>query len=100
LKPIEAELGRVRLADKHAPRTIDLDVAAYGAAGRAEWTDADAYRRNFIAVPLAEVAAELRLANGASARENAAALGCDGLAADLGLTQTLKELVHHESGTH
>jgi 2-amino-4-hydroxy-6-hydroxymethyldihydropteridine diphosphokinase len=100
LKPIEAELGRVRAADKHAPRTIDLDLALYGSARHSDWVDADVYRRNFIAVPLAELSPDLRLANGALAAENAAALGRDGLAADLELTQTLKELAHHESGTH
>lgn len=30
LRPLEAELGRVRGADRNAPRTIDLDIALYG----------------------------------------------------------------------
>lgn len=30
LRPLEAELGRVRTADRNAPRTIDLDIALYG----------------------------------------------------------------------
>ncbi|MCB9176159.1 MAG: 2-amino-4-hydroxy-6-hydroxymethyldihydropteridine diphosphokinase [Caldilineae bacterium] len=30
LRGIEGELGRIRLPDKNAPRTIDLDVALYG----------------------------------------------------------------------
>jgi 2-amino-4-hydroxy-6-hydroxymethyldihydropteridine diphosphokinase len=30
LRPVEARLGRVRGADKNAPRTIDLDLALYG----------------------------------------------------------------------
>ncbi len=30
LRPIEAALGRVRGADRNAPRTIDLDLALYG----------------------------------------------------------------------
>ena len=30
LRGIEADLGRIRHADKNAPRTIDLDIALYG----------------------------------------------------------------------
>ena len=30
LRQLEAELGRVRVADKYAPRTIDLDTILYG----------------------------------------------------------------------
>ena len=29
LRPLEARLGRVRRADRNAPRTIDLDIALY-----------------------------------------------------------------------
>ncbi len=31
LRPIEARLGRLRAADRNAPRTIDLDLVLYGA---------------------------------------------------------------------
>ena len=53
LRRIEDDLGRVRdPSDKNAPRTIDLDVAAYGEAGE---PDPDVLTRWFVAVPLADV---------------------------------------------
>jgi 2-amino-4-hydroxy-6-hydroxymethyldihydropteridine diphosphokinase len=51
LRPIEARLGRVRTADKYAPRHIDLDIAAWD--GRV--TDPDVWRYAHAAVPAAEV---------------------------------------------
>jgi 2-amino-4-hydroxy-6-hydroxymethyldihydropteridine diphosphokinase len=60
---IETELGRVRGADKFAPRTIDLDLAYYGERQAAETTgagqqplDGDVLRFAHVAIPLAEVA--------------------------------------------
>lgn len=56
LRRVERELGRVRTANKNAPRTIDLDILVY--EGRVldpkVWTDA------FVAVPLAELLPDLR----------------------------------------
>ncbi len=60
LRPIEAALGRVRGRDKCAARTIDLDVALYGD----EVIDVpapDMRERPFLAVPLLELAPDLRL---------------------------------------
>lgn len=51
LRGIEAELGRVRTADKYAPRTIDLDVVGYD--GRI--TDPDVRRRGFLRRLVTEV---------------------------------------------
>ena len=60
LRPLEAELGRRRTGDRFAPRTIDLDLVAYGEArtriGEREIPDPDLVRHAFVAVPAAEVA--------------------------------------------
>jgi len=63
LRAIEAELGRRRSADAHAPRPIDLDLALYGDVQVAEEglvvPDPEIIRRPFLAHPLAELAPEL-----------------------------------------
>jgi len=62
LGPIEARLGRVRTADKNAPRTIDLDLVLYGAAviddpaAGLYVPDPDTTRRPHVALPLADLA--------------------------------------------
>jgi 2-amino-4-hydroxy-6-hydroxymethyldihydropteridine diphosphokinase len=65
LRRIEAELGRLRTADRYAPRTIDLDVAVYGREAIDEpdlvVPDPDIAVRPFLAVPLAELAPGLEL---------------------------------------
>lgn len=53
LRQIEAQLGRVRTADKYAPRPIDLDIAAWDG----QVTDPDVWRFAHAAVPVAEVLA-------------------------------------------
>jgi len=62
LRAIERVLGRVRTADKNAPRTIDLDVVYYADLvkdfGEWEVPDPQATSAAHIAVPLAEVAPE------------------------------------------
>jgi 2-amino-4-hydroxy-6-hydroxymethyldihydropteridine diphosphokinase len=62
LRPVEAALGRVRSADRFAPRTIDLDFVASGAGeirgdGLAV-PDPDLLRHAHVALPAAEVAPE------------------------------------------
>ena len=62
LRTLEAEMGRVRTADKFAPRPIDLDIAFYGdrvleVAGRVI-PDPDVLRFAHVAVPLADVAGD------------------------------------------
>jgi 2-amino-4-hydroxy-6-hydroxymethyldihydropteridine diphosphokinase len=51
LRPIEVRLGRVRTANKYAPRTIDLDILVYD--GRT--LDPKIWSLAFLAVPLAEI---------------------------------------------
>jgi len=61
LRQIEAELGRVRTADKFAPRPIDLDLVCYGQAiltaeeAGSEIPDPDILSCVHVAVPLAEI---------------------------------------------
>jgi len=51
ISSVEAELGRVRTQDKHAPRTIDIDLIIYNG----QELDEEICKRIFIAVPLAEL---------------------------------------------
>lgn len=51
LRRIERELGRVRTANKNAPRTIDLDVLVY----EGQVLDPKIWVYAFLAVPLAEL---------------------------------------------
>jgi 2-amino-4-hydroxy-6-hydroxymethyldihydropteridine diphosphokinase len=56
LRPIEVRLGRVRTADKNAPRPIDIDIAIFGE----QIIDQELWTLPHLAVPLAEIAAGLR----------------------------------------
>ena len=51
LRPLEAQLGRVRTKDKNAPRTMDIDILFFD--GHA--VDALVWRYAFRAVPAAEL---------------------------------------------
>jgi 2-amino-4-hydroxy-6-hydroxymethyldihydropteridine diphosphokinase len=55
LRRIERELGRVRTANKNAPRTIDLDILVY----EGQVLDPKVWTYAFVAVPLAELLPEL-----------------------------------------
>jgi 2-amino-4-hydroxy-6-hydroxymethyldihydropteridine diphosphokinase len=65
LRYIEEQLGRTRSADKNAPRTIDLDLLDYDGQTihqeEVHLPDPNIPRHAFIAVPLAELAPNLRL---------------------------------------
>lgn len=51
LRPLEARLGRVRTADKFAPRTLDIDIVAWNAV----ILDHNVWRQAHLAVPVAEL---------------------------------------------
>lgn len=51
LRPIEEQMGRVRVKDKNAPRTIDLDTVIFDGAV----LDHNLWKRAYIALPVAEL---------------------------------------------
>lgn len=65
LRNIETSLGRRRMEDKYAPRTIDLDLILYGDltvdAEGIRLPDPDILERPFLAIPLFELAPDLVL---------------------------------------
>jgi 2-amino-4-hydroxy-6-hydroxymethyldihydropteridine diphosphokinase len=56
LRPMEAELGRVRTADKNAPRTIDIDIVVWGEDPR----DDELWVQPHAAAPVAELVPDIR----------------------------------------
>jgi 2-amino-4-hydroxy-6-hydroxymethyldihydropteridine diphosphokinase len=54
IRPIEAELGRIRHADKNAPRTIDIDIVLFDETP----LNTEFWDHAFVAVPLAELIPE------------------------------------------
>jgi 2-amino-4-hydroxy-6-hydroxymethyldihydropteridine diphosphokinase len=68
LRPIENQLGRVRTADKNAPRTMDLDLILFDG----QVIDGELWKRYYLAAPLAELLPELKNPQtGESLRETA-----------------------------
>src|SRR5712692_6895027 len=65
LRSTESALGRERVADRYAPRTIDLDLILYGglvcASNELTLPDPEIRERPFLAIPLLELAPELVL---------------------------------------
>ena len=51
IRPIESKLGRIRYADKNAPRTIDIDIVLFDDLP----LNTDYWNYAFVAVPLAEL---------------------------------------------
>ncbi|MBN2718168.1 MAG: 2-amino-4-hydroxy-6-hydroxymethyldihydropteridine diphosphokinase [Deltaproteobacteria bacterium] len=65
LREVEARLGRVRTKDKYANRPIDLDILLWGThivnTPTLRIPDPDIFKRAFVALPLFEVAGNIRL---------------------------------------
>lgn len=84
LHDVERQMGRERPPQRWAPRLIDLDLLLYGQlrmkTSRITLPHPELHRRNFVAVPLAEIAPDLDIPGVGRVAELAAALGRDGLA--------------------
>ncbi len=101
LRGIEAELGRVRTADKYAPRTIDLDLLIYNdrviRQPDLRVPDPEIQERPFLAIPLAELAPDMALpGDGRALREIAAAFPDHALEPLASYTEELRESLQHE----
>ena len=82
LHAIEAELGRERPPVRWVPRVIDLDllhVEGVAREGAPTLPHPEAHRRNFVLVPLAEIAPDLELPGLGRVGQLAADGGCVGL---------------------
>ncbi|MBN1666394.1 MAG: 2-amino-4-hydroxy-6-hydroxymethyldihydropteridine diphosphokinase [Anaerolineales bacterium] len=74
LRPIETVLGRVRSADKYAPRPLDLDIVVY----ENRVLDPDLWTQAHVAVPAAELCPELlHPQNGLNLKQHARNLAAD-----------------------
>lgn len=63
IKTVEERLGRLRGADRNAPRTIDIDIMLFDREqmrlGRRFIPDPEILERPFVAIPLAEIAPDI-----------------------------------------
>jgi len=96
LRPIEAQLGRRRTRDKYAPRPIDLDLVLYDdlVSNSAELVlpDPEIKLRPFLAVPLSELAPDLKYpGSNLSMADIARGLGREGMRPLAEYTASLRE---------
>ena len=101
LRKIEDKLGRVRSADKFAPREIDLDIALFDElqvdGDGLHIPDPEIALRPFLAIPLAEIAADWVVPGlGATLGRIAAGLPRDGLVLDESVTARCQQAVLKE----
>jgi 2-amino-4-hydroxy-6-hydroxymethyldihydropteridine diphosphokinase len=84
LHDVERQMGRERPPERWAPRLIDLDLLHYERVkmktSRITLPHPEMHKRNFVLVPLAELAPELELAGIGIVAELARIAGNDGLA--------------------
>jgi len=84
LHGVERAMGRERPPERWAPRLIDLDLLHYGRikmkTSRITLPHPELHKRNFVLVPLAEIAPALELPGLGIVAELARALGREGLA--------------------
>lgn len=95
LQVVERELGRVRTADKYAPRPIDLDILIYDSL--VESIDPEIRDRPFLAIPLCELDPDLVLpGSGIKIKEIAASLSNNGMRPLYEYTERLRREVSDE----
>ncbi len=70
LRPLEAQLGRVREADRNAPRTIDLDIILFDG----QLLDPTLFRYAHRAIPVSEILPDFRSDQGEILAEAASRL--------------------------
>jgi 2-amino-4-hydroxy-6-hydroxymethyldihydropteridine diphosphokinase len=85
LHEVERQMGRERPPQRWAPRLIDLDLLCYEQVkamhtSRITLPHPEMHKRNFVLVPLAEIAPELEIPGLGIAADLARVLGRDGLA--------------------
>ena len=102
LRKVEDKLGRVRSADKFAPREIDLDIALFDElqvdGDGLHIPDPEIALRPFLAIPLAEIAADWVVPGlGATLGAIAAELPRDGRALDETVTERCRQAALKES---
>ena len=97
---IEKDMGRIRTGDKYAPRTIDIDIIAYGdlvlQTDRMTLPDPRIMSRPFLAIPLFELAPEFIIpGTKISIKQAASALSANNMKALPKYTALIrKEAVH------
>ncbi len=70
IRPLEAQLGRVRTQDKNAPRTMDMDLILFDQ----ELRDALLWKYAYRAVPVAEILPDYQSETGETLKNAAARL--------------------------
>ncbi len=98
IRRIEEELGRKRMQDKYASRTIDIDILIYGDLCLSEKSfkipDPEIAERSFLALPLFELQPDLILpCSGQSIKQIASRFPADQMVPLRGYSRTLQNLV-------